>query len=410
MSAAPAGSKPLKISFVVHRIADRSGGAERVLIETANRLAARGHDVEIVTYEVRRVPPFYPLAFGVRLVNLRRPDRARSRLRRLADLAVREAVAASPAVFPFDRLKWAHTHHGFARHLRHHYRWDRPDVIVPFMPPALTAAVLAVGRTIPIAASMHNAPEQDFENLERWDPTRYGQRRRRGLLDALASIMVLLPEYRDWYPERLRPRVVVVPNAVDPVDPAALAAAERGRVVMAVGRIAKTKRHGLLVDAWARLEERHPDWRLEIYGVGPDRPAVEEQIRRLGLKRVHLMGHVKDIKRRYLASAFLAHPAEFEGFPLAVTESLASGLPVVGFSDCSGLNRLVADGENGLLVEPGADRTAAFTDALDRMMRDPDLRARLSAGGPPSMAPYAPDAVIDLWERELGAAIAGGRG
>ena len=113
------------------------------------------------------------------------------------------------------------------------------------------------------------------------------------------------------------------------------------------------------------------------------------------------MGHTPEIREQYLSASLLAHPAEFEGFPLAVTEALSAGLPVIGFEDCSGLNRLVRDGENGILVPAAGDRTQNFADALAGLMRDADRRNALGAAGPASMAEYAPDRIIDLWETML---------
>jgi glycosyltransferase involved in cell wall biosynthesis len=201
----------------------------------------------------------------------------------------------------------------------------------------------------------------------------------------------------------LQDRIRVVPNAVTPVDPHLLATAQRGPVVLAVGRLAAVKRHGLLIEAWRRIVERFPEWELRIFGEGPLRETLETQVAEAGLEgSVRLMGHTSDIAQEYLAASILAHPAEFEGFPLAVTEALAAGLPVVGFDDCSGLNRLVADGVNGQLV-PAAGlgpekRTQAFADALAALMADTEARRALSAGAPGSVAQYAPDLVVDMWE------------
>ena len=91
---------PRRVAFVIDKLAERSGGAERVLIETANALAARGHLVEILTHEHRGKPPFYPLAFGVTHTNLRRPQAVRGRLRRELDALARDAAPAGSTASP----------------------------------------------------------------------------------------------------------------------------------------------------------------------------------------------------------------------------------------------------------------------------------------------------------------------
>jgi glycosyltransferase involved in cell wall biosynthesis len=412
---APTGRR---LTFVTEKLAERSGGAERVLIETANALARRGHQVEILSHELRDEPPFYPLAPGVLHTNIRPQRTVRSRPRVYLDKArsvVHRRGALTP---PLDRLSWASRHGGFANRLRRHLEVTAPHAVTAFMPPAIAALARAAPRGGPAplrVASMHNAPEQDFENPERWDPAPYDRRRRRELMSAMDRILVLLPEHRDWYDAALRPRIRVMPNAVAPVAEAARQG-PRERVILSVGRLAEVKRHALLLRAFARVADGFPGWQLRIYGHGPLADDLAGLIRDLGLGgRAHLMGHSTEVPQAYLASAFLAHAAKYEGFPLAVTEALASGLPVLGFADCAGLNRLVADGETGLLLDPGeaeratddapapvgGPREAALAAGLARLMGDDALRTRLGRAGPASMAPYAPERVVDMWEEVL---------
>lgn len=389
-----------RIAFVIEKLAQRGGGAERVLIETANALQQRGHQVEIISHEYRGRPPSYPTVAGVILSNLRPPNRPRLNQ---AIQPLRAALHRLPDLPGPDRIVWLSRNGSFWRRLQTHLRSTRPDVVIAFMPPAISAlAQVSVSHPMRRVASMHNAPEQDFNNPQRWDPSALDRRRRLALMSKIDRIAVLLPEYQDWYPDHLRKRVSVMPNAVTPIAKDKLTQAKRERVVMSVGRLANVKRHPLLLESWARLAGDFPDWSLQIFGEGPLRADLEQKIQSLGLQdSVTLMGHRADIGAHYLKSSILAHPAEFEGFPLAVTESLASGLPVIGFDDCSGLNRLVQDEVNGLLVPATDTRAADYAQSLARVMRDDDLRARLSAGGPGSVAQYAPAKVIDMWEELL---------
>jgi glycosyltransferase involved in cell wall biosynthesis len=183
--------------------------------------------------------------------------------------------------------------------------------------------------------------------------------------------------------------------------------AKRHKTVIAVGRLAPVKRHDLLIDAWSRIAGDFPDWTLRIFGIGPSRDALEGQIRKLGLAdKVLLMGHTDAIQAEYLSASVLCHPAEYEGWGLAVTEALAAGLVPVGFADCPGVNQLIRDGENGVLVDPGSDggreaRTDAFACALSGLLADPERRKSLGAAGPASMQAFAPERVADLWEEIL---------
>ena len=173
-------------------------------------------------------------------------------------------------------------------------------------------------------------------------------------------------------------------------------------VTLAVGRLAAVKRHDILLRAWADLSKTFPDWSLKIFGRGPLQKSLDALTDELGIAdHVELGVHTDTISDEYADAAILAHPADYEGFGLAVGEALAHAVPAVAFADCPGANTLIQDGVNGRLVDPGADRTAAFREALGELMANVELRARLSAAGPGSMAQYAPKAVYDLWENLL---------
>lgn len=390
---------PRKILFVIEKLADRSGGAERVLIETANALAKRGHMVEIVSHEYATARPFYDLAPGVMHTNLRPPRRGIFRyLRRLRDAWERYA----PDWPLIDRLTWLSRNGGFWRRLQNYIEVARPDVAVAFMPPAMTALGMTTQRyELRRVASTHNVPEQDFLNPERWDPSRLDRRRRMAAMGKIDRIGVLLPEYKNFYTGDLLDRVLILPNAITPVDGMPSPMSQRLPVVMSVGRLASVKRHELLIEAWSQIAADFPEWEVQIYGKGPLERALASRIDALGLKTVKLMGHHKDIADRYSKASILAHPAEFEGFPLAPAEALAASLPVVAFEDCSGANTLVQNGINGVLVGAEGDRVQNFAASLRLLMQDVTLRQKLADAGPPSMAPYSPELVLNTWEHMM---------
>jgi len=391
----------VRIHFVIQKIALRSGGAERVLIETANEMAERGHSVEILSYENRGREPFYPLHPAVVHKNLfNRPRSLRSKYKWQRREHFREAI---PYVFPLSHWKWRMTNRSFIRSLRLHIAARQPDVVIPFLPPAITAAAMAARRIgVPVVASTHNEPSQDYTNPERWDPNPVDVRRRFEALSHVDRILVLLPEYRDWFPDDLRPKVLDMPNPVQPVDKMTLKNAVRQKTILGVGRLASVKRFDLLIEAWAMIKDEFPDWKVDIFGHGPDRDELQAKIVARGVEDTFTLRGVTDqIAEQFLGASVFAHPAEHEGFPLAVTEALAHGLPVVGFADCSGLNTLVEHEETGILVEPGSDRVKGMADALRRILTDEQERLRLGSKAPASMLPYAPRKIYDRWERVL---------
>lgn len=306
----------MKIAFVIQKIADRSGGAERVLIETANEMARRGHHVEILSHENRGKPPFYRLDSGVRHRNLfDRPIEHKDKEKWKKREVFRENL---PVFFPINHIKWRMTHGGFVKELRRYIKRERPDVLVPFLPPAITPTALAArGTGVRVVASTHNEPSQDFDNPKRWDANPIDVRLRREVLADLDKILVLLPTYKDYYPKSLHDKIDDMPNPVVPVDPAILASAQREKLILGVGRLAGVKRFEVLIDAWLDLHKNFPDWRVEIYGEGPAKSELASMIYSHGLEEtVSLKGTTREISKHYLRASLLCHPAEYEEFPL----------------------------------------------------------------------------------------------
>jgi len=170
-------------------------------------------------------------------------------------------------------------------------------------------------------------------------------------------------------------RTVVIPNAVDAAAaPQSRHAGVPPRVV-AIGRLAAPKDALTLVRALAAVGAR--PYSALVVGDGPDRRAVEAEIRSLGLEgAVRLAGERRDVPRLLANADVFVLSSRSEGAPLSVLEAMAAGVPVVA-SAVGGVPELVADGVTGLLVSPGDPRALAA--ALDRLLADPALRRRLGA-------------------------------
>lgn len=200
---------------------------------------------------------------------------------------------------------------------------------------------------------------------------------RRFILDCLSA-----PEA-----ERAADKLQVIHCGVDPDGFArAAGSAEPGCLEIAcVGTLHAVKGQGVLLEACARLEQRGIAWRCHLVGDGPDRRALEETARSLGIaSRVVFHGACeRDRVRELLAGVDVGVAPSVptadgrrEGIPVALMEAAACGLPLVA-SRLSGIPELVREGENGLLVEPGD--AEGLASALGRLAREPETRARFGA-------------------------------
>lgn len=159
------------------------------------------------------------------------------------------------------------------------------------------------------------------------------------------------------------------------------------RVLVAAGRLSPEKGHGILIDAFSRLAEKHGDLQLLILGDGPLAATLAHQAAHLpGSKRVHLAGFRRDVLGCLAASTLVVNPSYTEGLPNVVLEAFVAETPVIATA-VGGVPELIEDSRTGLLV-PSGD-AEALAGAIEHALGDPPA-ARAMA-----------DAARQLVEREF---------
>jgi glycosyltransferase involved in cell wall biosynthesis len=200
-------------------------------------------------------------------------------------------------------------------------------------------------------------------------------------------------------PERitLLPNPVSVPAELAPRDELRTRLAFDGFTLAFAGRFAPQKSLEVALDAVAAVEGVS----LVLAGDGPEEERLRAHVRALGLDaRVRFLGPLPRAEvfglLRAADAALLS--SSWENFPHMVVEALAVGTPVIA-TDVGGVAEIVRDGENGLLVPAGDTR--ALADAIARVVADPALRDRIASAAPLAAEAYAPDRIYGELERIL---------
>ncbi len=202
----------------------------------------------------------------------------------------------------------------------------------------------------------------------------------------------------------------IIPNGLDVaryMEPAAPFPQYRdGKLnIVFVGRLEKRKGLKYLLRAYATLKRDFPGIRLIIVGDGRVRRGYETSVRKAGLRDVVFTGYVSEEQKiRYLHTAdiFCAPNTGNESFGYVLAEAMAAGLPIVA-TNIPGFAYVVTHGEEGLLVRPKNER--ALAEALAALLRDPEMRARLTARGRERVRrfdwPHVARAILSYYERLL---------
>jgi GalNAc-alpha-(1->4)-GalNAc-alpha-(1->3)-diNAcBac-PP-undecaprenol alpha-1,4-N-acetyl-D-galactosaminyltransferase len=359
----------MRLLFVCRMLANGVGGVERISIHLMNAMVERGHEVSLFTWDRAPAQAFYAMRGEIRWHRLDMGDPARraSLPQRLIRMRRFRTCALTP----------------------------RPDAIVAFQHgPFLFAALAAIGRGIPVILSERNAPDQ-------FDHARAGRHRELTFLTMrlARAITVQFPGYIECYPAYLHPRIVVLPNPVARVTTRANPEGERTeRTLLFVGRLSYEKNLPALLRAFARVSPDHPEWRLRIVGGGREQGSLGQLARELGVQeRISLAGTTDDVAAEYRHADLFCLPSRWEGFPNALAEAMAHGLPVVGYRGCAGVNELIVSGRNGLLAEGNGDPDTLAA-AIGTLMADAAARERLGTEARRIAETYEPERVFDAWE------------
>lgn len=173
-------------------------------------------------------------------------------------------------------------------------------------------------------------------------------------------------------------KVSVVHNAVRAEDFASGTRSEaiqddRKPAVLTVARLDRLKGIGYLIEAAALV----PDAFFFLAGDGPERAALEERAHELDIAdRIIFMGRRNDIPSLLHSCDIFVLPSLLEGLPLSVMEAMSASKPVIG-TNIDGINDLITDRENGLLVP--AEDPGALADAINLLLSDGHLAERIAA-------------------------------
>ncbi|MFV9689683.1 MAG: glycosyltransferase family 4 protein [Desulfobacteria bacterium] len=339
------------------------GGAERVMSILASAWASRGHKVTIVTYD-KGCPAFYPLY----------PEVTMRKLGLSGGSVVRRVSNHFRRIPTFRRVM----------------RETRPHIVISFMDRTNVLVLMAaIGLDVSVIVS------------ERTDPQRYSPGfpygcLRHWLYRKAMSVVVQSKTQAVWF-KQMSNRVAVIPNPVQACTNDLNCQARRTSLVMAAGRLSHEKGFDLLLTAFAKINRKHPDWNLVIYGDGPERPALERQIRELKLNgRVQLPGVTARLSTHLRTAGCFVLSSRFEGFPNVLMEALACGCPVVA-SNCTDISEIVRHGWNGLVIPP--EDPDGLANALRLILEDVKLRRVFEENGPVSIRRFDVDSIVDHWER-----------
>ena len=355
-----------RILFIIPNLT--SGGAEKILSRLANGLTDTYSQLHLTTLRNDK-EDFYPL--DSRIV------RHRLSVMGLKSGKIRKAIGF------FGRF----------RKLRKTILEINPDLVVSFMDYTNIYTLLALkGLSYPVIISERNPPDRKKIGFP-WNVLR---RRYYPKADKLVSLSKGVSDCFTWIPEDRKQVIYNFYIREDNVQPDEFPFDSDKKYIAAMGRLVDWKGHRLMIEAFSKLNSDFSEWRLIIFGEGPERKNLEALIREKRLEeRVFLPGLVNNPESTMKKADLFVHASYYEGFGNVLVEAMLAGLPIVSTDCLAGPREIVIHNNTGLLVETG--NIDAVSEGLKTLMEDSELRSAMSANALESVKRFSFDTIKKQW-------------
>ena len=367
------------------------GGAEHVMANLAEHFAMNGYDVSLVTthkgkdeYDLleQNVAEYSKnekvTSDGIRYVNI-----SSSLTRYYSEI---DNPEKGGRISNFNKR---------CKKLTRIWEITNPDVILSFIGKNNMMAVKTSREMhIPTAVSIRANPTLEYPNIQMKLAAEHYYRK--------ASLVIAQCEsVRSFFSSAVSNKMVVLKNPVGRRFLETELTMEREKVVVSVGRLYENKRPEMLIDAFAAVLDKIPEYRLVLYGEGELRNQLIQKVKQMRMEeRICLPGSTDDIASVLEKSSIYALTSDSEGMPNALIEAMCMGNACISTDcPCGGPRTLIKDKINGLLI-PVGDQNALEQALLDTAGNETE-RKRLAQQALLIREDYNTEKVYDEWEKQL---------
>ena len=273
--------------------------------------------------------------------------------------------------------------------LRHIVKADKPDIVLTFVSnECVNTRIATLGLdTITCSAERGDPYTETFPwtVLVKW------------AYEKSDYCFFQLEHAREFYP-KVRERSFVIPNVFIAKPENTPYTGPRKKTIVGAGRFVVEKGYDVLIKAFAKVHQLHPEYTMTIYGEGPFIDQYHALAKELGVDElISYPGYVKDVAASVREDGIFVLPSRYEGIPNSLIEALSVGIPCVS-TDCSpgGPMFLTNGGKNGIIVP--IDDVDAMTEAILKIIENPAFAKELEARGPEIVSSLKDEVIREQWK------------
>ena len=356
-----------------------SGGAEKVFWRMSNELVLRGYDVYALGFESKENnSPFFETCTKITKINV--------------GIGYRKSFLIQLICLFIFKSNWRRKFRDYfegkrkGKRILPEIKRSSPDIIISYQIEMTYVLKEILRVSSPVVTMLHN----DIDILLK------GKQRLYSALEKAQLTQVLLPSYQKDLNKYVTVDSVVIPNEVPSftIEPNL-----KSHVIITVGRICDTKNQIDLIKAFSIFNKTHQSWKLLIIGDCNSNKdyynSCVKLVTALHLQdKVQFIGTSLNIPEYLQQSSIFAFPSKFEGFPLALTEAMSMGLGVIGYNTCSGVNEIIRNNQNGLLVN---NNYTDLANGINMLANSYQLRIKIGKQAKSDMKKYDSSYIFDKW-------------
>lgn len=180
--------------------------------------------------------------------------------------------------------------------------------------------------------------------------------------------------------------------------------------IISIGRLDIQKGYDYLIEAFSIVSKKYPDWKLEIYGDGLEKDNLDNLIEKLNLKNnVSLLPSNKNVVDILNTSSIFVLTSRYEGYANILVEALSCGVPSISYNWLTGVEEIIDDNVNGLIVKlqnrkdyfynrnKDSRDIVNLANAIEKLIINKDLCKKFSTEAPKIIKTRNNNLIIEEW-------------
>lgn len=404
----------MKILFVQHlSFINGSGSTEKVCSFLANYFCDLGYEVEVATNEDVEGKEVYPLREEIKLTNIYSEE-----IKQIKLLPIKNYKGKNPFLWlkykfikkktKFQNRKIIRQHQGedniYLYNLRQRAKaWgdfikniSKPDLIITMSLGSVLEISFENNLNIPIINSTNGRPDYDYTDIL-WYRSSIEKKTLEEAYQKINAIQILFENYNEFLPKSFRAKTCVIGNPLPQIADGInhFEGKERYKIVHIGSLNTSCKQQDLAIRVFSKLASKYNNWDLHFWGVGVDERDLKKMINQNKLEnRIFINGFTSNVLEELKMSDIFIFPSKYEGFPLALGEAMSVGLPSIGLADCSGVNQMIVNEENGFLAKEEKE----VERYLEMLMSNPELRQKMGQKANEFAKNFSPEKITLQWK------------